>query len=61
MNAVESHRAEPDLKPGPRQCCSDWAIVETCDGETDSMWCGICDRRWTRPCVVGDLVATVER
>lgn len=52
-NAVE--------KPGPHQCCADWVLIEACDGETDSMHCGICDRRWTRPCVVGDLVATVER
>lgn len=53
---------EPSVeKPGPRQCCAEFGIVTECDGETDQLWCGVCDRRWTRPCVVGDLVPAVER
>lgn len=42
---------------GPRQCCADWAIVTDCDGETDYLWCGLCDFKWTRPCSVSDLVS----
>ena len=47
-------------KPGPRQCCAEYAIVERCDGDTDFCWCGVCDRRWSQPCAVGDFVAAVE-
>lgn len=47
-------------KDGPHQCCADFAIVTEFDGETDRLWCGVCDRRWTRPCSVGDLIPAVE-
>lgn len=47
----------PPVDPnGPRTCCAEFAIVTDCDGETDSLYCGICDRRWTRSCSVADLV-----
>lgn len=50
----------PVEKPGPRQCCAEYAIVERCNGETDFCWCGVCDRRWTQLCAVGDFVPAVE-
>jgi hypothetical protein len=61
MNTVEHVVEAKPEKDGPHQCCAEFAIVTKCDGDTDAMWCGICDRRWTRPCVAGDLVPAVER
>lgn len=52
--------ADNDVKAGPRQCCADYAIVTSCDGDTDQLYCGICGRRWSQPCSVGDLVPAVE-
>lgn len=51
---------DPAAKDGPRRCCAGFAIVTDCDGETDSLYCGICDRRWSQPCAVGDFVPAVE-
>jgi len=58
---VNSDQPIPDSseKPGPRQCCAEFAIVTECDGEIDHLWCGVCDRRWTQPCSVEDLVTVV--
>ncbi len=40
----------PVEKPGPRQCCSDFAAVILCDGETDTWQCPVCDQTWEAPC-----------
>lgn len=45
---------------GPRQCCAEFGVVTDCDGNTDQMFCGICDRRWSRSRAVGDGVPAVE-
>lgn len=66
--AAQSFHASADLvmntvavaPTGPHACCGEFALVETCDGKIDSMHCGVCDFRWTRPCSVGDLVPAVE-
>lgn len=63
MNVLEAIVADADEmhnaveKPGPRRCCAEFGIVKECDGETDSMWCGICLRTWTRPCPDLELVS----
>lgn len=54
VDAAAPHR------PGPRQCCAEFAIVTACDGDTDSCWCGICGRTWRQPCSVGDFVPAIE-
>lgn len=41
----------PVEKPGPRQCCAEFSVVTECDGQTDEMYCGVCERIWTQPCV----------
>lgn len=38
---------DPD---GPRQCCSDWAIVTECNGEIDLIECSVCGYRYEAPC-----------
>lgn len=57
----------PDPQPatvvtrdGPHQCCAEFGLVTECDGQIDQLFCGICDRHWSRPCVSGDFVPAVE-
>lgn len=40
----------PVEKPGPRQCCSDFARVVACTDGVDSWICPVCDREWEAPC-----------
>lgn len=47
------------IDAGPRQCCAEYALVD-CDGETDFIRCGLCDYRFSRPCVAWDGLPTVD-
>lgn len=40
----------PHEKPGPRQCCGDFARVVRCSGTIDSWLCPVCNRQWEAPC-----------
>lgn len=49
LDAMIADNARVDAQ-GPRECCADWAAVESCDGLTDRWVCPWCGRTWEAPC-----------
>lgn len=40
----------PTSKAGPHECCSAYAAVIACDGETDTWECPVCSAVFEAPC-----------
>lgn len=48
--AVLDAQLAAEARKGPHQCCSDFAFLLLCDGDTDLWYCDICKCQWIAPC-----------